>query len=327
MMRRIARRLVQGTPLERPARAALAAWRGTPPSQGNGPLPYPPTFRPFDLPTGVTEESLRATFESLAIDDGKPGDLKVYVDDSMYRFIHTWSLVRNESGRCLELGANPYFLTHMLHEHSNLDLTLANYFGGEEGRWDQTVSWDDGNGRRSERFWFDHFNLEESVFPYEDATFDVVLFCEIIEHLLMNPVHTLREIRRVLKPGGLLVATTPNVARLWNVLSMVDGLSIYDPYSGFGAYGRHNREYSLHELVQLCRFCGFETESAFTADGHHVDYSGHPKFQDALRLVDWRRNDLGHYLFVAMRASAEPQPGFPASLYRSHPAEQLNSSW
>ena len=325
MIRRIARKIVLGTPLERPARAALAAWRGAAPKPPL--LPYPPTARPLELPAGITEEGIRRTFESLTIDDSKPGDLNIYVDDSIHRFIHTWSLVRNESGRCLELGANPYFVTHLLREHTNLEPTLANYFGGDEGPRTQHVSWDDGTGRVSFELAYDHFNLEESQFPYDDATFDVVLFCEIIEHLLMDPVHTLREIRRVLKPGGLLVVTTPNVARMWNVLAMADGLSIYDPYSGFGPYGRHNREYSLHELVQLLRFCGFETENAFTADGHHVDYSGHERWQDALRLVDWRRNDLGHYLFAAMRATGEPNPGFPASLYRSHPSETLNELW
>ena len=325
MLRRLARKVILGTALERPARAALAAWRGSDPAPAA--IPYPPTMRPFPLPDGQTEESLRRTLASLTIDDSKPGDLDIYVDDSFYRFIHTWSLVRNENGRCLELGANPYFATYLLREHSDLDMTLANYFGGEEGTRSQRVSWDDGSGRVTHEMPFDHFNLEESRFPYDDATFDVVLFCEIIEHLMMDPVHTLREIRRVLKPGGLLVVTTPNVARMWNVLAMADGLSIYDPYSGFGPYGRHNREYSLHELVQLCRFCGFETDNAFTADGHRVDYSGHPRWPDALRLVEWRRNDLGHYLFAAMRADGEPQDGLPVSLYRSYPAEQLNPGW
>ena len=83
------------------------------------------------------------------------------------------------------------------------------------------------------------------------ASFDFVLFCEIIEHLLMNPLHALREIHRVLEPGGLLVLTTPNVARLGNVLRWSRGDNIYDPYSGFGPYGRHNREYTLHELDRL----------------------------------------------------------------------------
>jgi SAM-dependent methyltransferase len=266
-------------------------------------------------------------FRTFTIDDSALGDLDVYADDAIHRCIHSWQLVRKEKGRCLELGSNPYFITYLLREYTELDLTLANYFGGEEGKCTQVFSWDGGSGRQKVDLDFDHFNLEEARFPYADATFDVVVFCEIIEHLLMNPVHTLKEIRRVLKPEGLLVVTTPNVARMKNVLAMADGLSIYDPYSGFGPYGRHNREYSLHELVQLLKFSGFEPETTFTADAHHVDYSDHPRFQDAVRLVDWRRNDLGQYLFAAVRAKKQPEPGLPASLFRSYPDGELNTTW
>ncbi len=45
--------------------------------------------------------------------------------------------------------------------------------------------------------------------PFEDGAFDGVHLQEIIEHL-ENPAHTVRECARVLKPGGVLVLSTPN---------------------------------------------------------------------------------------------------------------------
>ncbi len=53
--------------------------------------------------------------------------------------------------------------------------------------------------------------------PFRSETFDLVMMLEVIEHLPDIP-HSLREIARVLKPGGIAIVTTPN--RL-NVISRI----------------------------------------------------------------------------------------------------------
>ncbi len=55
-------------------------------------------------------------------------------------------------------------------------------------------------------------------FPFRSATFDYVLSREGIEHL-ENQASFLRECGRVLKPGGKLILTTPNVMHLYGRLS------------------------------------------------------------------------------------------------------------
>jgi ubiquinone/menaquinone biosynthesis C-methylase UbiE len=45
--------------------------------------------------------------------------------------------------------------------------------------------------------------------PYADASFDVIVSCETIEHLA-NPMNSLREMARVCRHGGYLYLTTPN---------------------------------------------------------------------------------------------------------------------
>jgi ubiquinone/menaquinone biosynthesis C-methylase UbiE len=51
----------------------------------------------------------------------------------------------------------------------------------------------------------------DRAFPFPDNTFDVVTMLAVLEHL-NQPIPTLREIRRVLKPAGELVITVPSHA-------------------------------------------------------------------------------------------------------------------
>ncbi len=54
--------------------------------------------------------------------------------------------------------------------------------------------------------------------PYPDSSFDLVMLDNVLEHVNDRPL-TLREVRRVLKPGGLLYMVTPkplSLYSLWN---------------------------------------------------------------------------------------------------------------
>ena len=53
--------------------------------------------------------------------------------------------------------------------------------------------------------------------PFEDASFDGVMCLEGIEHML-EPFALMREMFRILRPGGILVITTPNVMSLYSRL-------------------------------------------------------------------------------------------------------------
>ena len=49
--------------------------------------------------------------------------------------------------------------------------------------------------------------------PFEPGAFDYVLFLEVIEHLY-NPAHVISEVNRVLKRGGKLILSTPNILNI-----------------------------------------------------------------------------------------------------------------
>jgi SAM-dependent methyltransferase len=131
------------------------------------------------------------------------------------------------------------------------------------------------------------------------------------------------EIKRVLKPNGTLILTTPNAARLQHVVLLLKGHNIFDQYSAYGPYGRHNREYTQPEVVRLLEHLGFQVEVATTADIHpQGPYDG---ILSTLldRMVQQRRAELGHYQFIRARNVQEANWQKPSWLYRSYPATEL----
>jgi SAM-dependent methyltransferase len=63
----------------------------------------------------------------------------------------------------------------------------------------------------------------EKVLPFKDESFDCVIFGEAIEHLI-DPDAALQNISRVLKRGGQLVLTTPNLASWFNRIFLLFGI-------------------------------------------------------------------------------------------------------
>lgn len=65
-------------------------------------------------------------------------------------------------------------------------------------------------------------NIEEQSIPTRLGRFDVVVAGEIIEHVF-DPDSFLKKLHAVLKPGGQLLITTPNLAGIGSRLSLLAG--------------------------------------------------------------------------------------------------------
>lgn len=58
------------------------------------------------------------------------------------------------------------------------------------------------------RLTFMESTIEQAVLRLEDASFDVILFISVLEHL-WGPLEVLKECKRLLKPGGVLLVNVP----------------------------------------------------------------------------------------------------------------------
>ena len=100
-------------------------------------------------------------------------------------------------------------------------------------------------------------DLNGKGLPFADERFDCVLFTETIEHLPMHPQPVLLEINRILKVGGRLVLTTPNVTSWKKLFLISNGDWSYDSPTFSGEWG-HRYEYSFYQVDQLLKASGFE---------------------------------------------------------------------
>ena len=119
------------------------------------------------------------------------------------------------------------------------------------------------NKRRQERYQIivKECDLAAQSLPFADDFFDVANFAETLEHLSFNPIPALKEIHRVLKPGGILFLTTPNATRLGKRIRLLRGRNIYTSLEEFCykvPYGIHYREYTLKEVIMLLELAGYE---------------------------------------------------------------------
>lgn len=96
--------------------------------------------------------------------------------------------------------------------------------------------------------------------PFPDGSVDVVVCVEVLEHLF-EPLAAVREMMRVLAPGGVLIATVPNVAYWrrrvdlamfgrWH--PMGDSLSVEQPWRD-----PHIRFFNTGSLARLLTTAGF----------------------------------------------------------------------
>jgi predicted SAM-dependent methyltransferase len=199
--------------------------------------------------------------------NGERLDLSRYDSFHAARFGQTMELVRSiGGGRTIELGGHPWTMTSRLLAEPSVDL-LATVSAEEVTAWPdeipvtrQAYTMETPEGTSHE--WVNiSANLERTLFDIAEkssppAKADLVLACEIIEHLTRSPHIMLLNINSWLQTGGRVILTTPNGSQFDNPLRTKPKMPAYR----YSQYARHNYVFTMAMLCDLAEACGFEVE-------------------------------------------------------------------
>jgi len=167
----------------------------------------------------------------------------------------------------------------------------------------------------------DLFDAEKDRFPYEDGSFSTVLCCELIEHLPSDPMHMMSEINRILKPGGALVLTTPNIASARAISAILQGFhpmlfpAYIRPNPDGETEARHNREYSPREIKDLLENSGFEVAALETGPFREVPTPGHAWVEHLLDRYILPQEHRGDGIYALGRKRRPVRDRYPSWLY------------
>ncbi|MCD7439661.1 class I SAM-dependent methyltransferase [Streptomyces lincolnensis] len=139
--------------------------------------------------------------------------------------------------------------------------------------------------------------------PFGTGCADAVLFSEVIEHLV-DPDAALDELRRVLRPGGHLMLSTPNLAAWYNRGLLLAGVQpVFSEVSLRGIHGRPGREvvghlrlYTARALREFVTAAGFRVVRLEGAPFHGV-----PRPLRALDRLACARPSLASILLLHAR--------------------------
>jgi glycosyltransferase involved in cell wall biosynthesis len=246
---------------------------------------------------------------------------KGYIETHLTRFEKTLAITPpgGSDDRILEMGAYLQ-ITPALKTRLGYGEVRGCYYGPAGKVDERTVQSLDG-----ERFQcaLELFNAEKDPFPYDDGYFSTVLCCELVEHLTEDPMHMMSEINRILRPGGHLVLTTPNIGSLRAIAAILSG---YHP-GFFPAYirprvegeepeARHNREYTPREIVHLFHYAGFDMTLLETGSFRDEPKPEHAWVKHLLARYEQPVDLRGDGIYAVGRKSGPVRERYPAWLYQ-----------
>jgi ubiquinone/menaquinone biosynthesis C-methylase UbiE len=191
------------------------------------------------------------------------------VGKEILKFVNKKATIK---GKILDYGTGKGFLLqHLSDNYSNIELYACDFT--------DTVAKETGNKFKNLGSFKGCLHITRLPSPYQENFFDFVFLIETIEHLTDNYLHaTLKEIQRILKPGGYIVITTPN-----NEMIEKNYVHCADCGATFH-HMQHVRSWDVQKLSKLAGEFGFGNICC-----------------KAINLKWYKKNGLLHVLFDKMK--------------------------
>lgn len=127
-------------------------------------------------------------------------------------------------------------------------------------------------GENDKDYHYNLVNIRKIDAPIKDA--DLIICCEVIEHLAFDMETILKFLGSMLKSGGRLIIQTPNGAALKKRLPLLFGINAYQYIQDYpnGEYG-HLREPTLDELIGFAINSGFTVKESYCKNYFNYSHS------------------------------------------------------
>lgn len=227
------------------------------------------------------------------------------------RLLRTVDLLYKEapSGKLLELGTSGFIPLVCRDLFPDLEVHASHF--DTSNMPTQNVTFTVGSASIDVRCY--NHDLEYGMFPVKDETYDFVLCCEVLEHMEIDPMHMLSEVNRVLKPGGTLLLTTPNITSSRALSKILSGVEpyFYMQYHKSREYHRHNYEYSARTLKRVLECAGFNVQ-VWSED---LFEDGLPGFVNSLKKAGFEIEETGDNLIAVGEKTNKVVDRYPVGLY------------
>lgn len=138
-------------------------------------------------------------------------------------------------------------------------------------------------------------NVESMPLPWPTASFDALILSEVLEHLI-DPWSVMARLARVVRPGGLVLASSPNIAHWRVVTELIAGR--FD-LADRGVFDRtHMRWFTPATFTEMFERAGFHVDSVgpvrpFSDKARAISKLTGGRFDHLfmtqIELVGWRR--------------------------------------